>query len=258
MAISYLQSFTPQNGVYFFTEEQPFEEIYLEVREKEGRVYSDQEVQHLPHCTAQNTRFDEWQLRVATANNFNTYLQEKGAVDVLDLGCGNGWFSNFMAKATKGTVVGVDINRLELEQAARVFPKPNLHFVYANIFTANFPLKTYDIITLNGSVQYFPDLVALIERLLTLLKPGGELHFLDSPFYKAHEIEGAQERSLDYYQHLGYESMADHYFHHPIDVVKQYDYTLLYKPRSVASRWLKLQGSARYSPFPWIRIRKTK
>ena len=77
----------------------------------------------------------------------------------MELGCGNGWLTHHLAMIKNSYVVGVDINRFELEQAARVFNNFNNHkFFYADVFADYFKLGDFDIILLAGSIQYFKDL----------------------------------------------------------------------------------------------------
>ena len=53
---------------------------------------------------------------------------------ILDVGCGNGWFSGQLAAIASAKVYALDLNRMELEQAARIFNLHNLILCYGNIF----------------------------------------------------------------------------------------------------------------------------
>lgn len=120
----------------------------------------------------------------------------------MDIGCGNGWFSNILSKIENSKVGGLDINPIELEQADRVFKKENLQFYYGDIFQIKEFEKQFDAITLNACVQYFPNFKLLLDKLKSFSTPGGEIHIIDSPFYKNEEISNAKERTYKYFQAL--------------------------------------------------------
>ena len=179
------------------------------------------------------------------------YLQQKNApLAILDIGCGNGWFTNKMASVNLNyTVIGTDINTPELEQATRVFKTKNLQFIHADIFNTEQFNEQFNIITLNACVQYFPDFKALIIRLKSFLKPKGEVHIIDSAFYKDGEIISARKRSEKYYSDLGFPEMAQNYFHHARTNIK--DFEILYRPKNlVFSKLLNIKDS----PFCWYKI----
>src|SRR5882757_2465665 len=75
----------------------------------------------------------------------------------------------------------------------------------------------FDCIVFAASIQYFPSLKKALYKTLSCLKPGGEIHVLDTPFYKPENLERAKRQTLAYYTSFGYPEMADYYFHHCID-----------------------------------------
>jgi len=235
--------------ITFLTPPVPFEDSYLAVRDKEKRVLSDAQVQHLPQLPASAPHAREWQLRKITLDRFTTYLSSTKFEDALDIGCGNGWFSNALTSYVQGTVTGLDVNQEELEQGQRVFSNENLTFCYGDIFANIFPPSSFSLITLNASIQYFPDLKVLFNTLEEYLRPGGEIHVLDSPFYPEAEVAAAKRRTLDYYTALGYPEMAAYYYHHKTVEIEQLAGKPLYRPK----RWQKWMGKPT-SPFPWYRI----
>ncbi|RLD59215.1 MAG: hypothetical protein DRJ05_06755, partial [Bacteroidetes bacterium] len=214
---------------------------------------SDGIVKTLPDGKA-TSQPDEWEMRNRSAKRVMEYFQKKQNAAILDLGCGNGWFSAMLANSCNCDVVGVDLNFTELKQAARVFEKSNLNFVYADVFDWPKINGLFDFVTINAAIQYFPDFGKLMERLFFLLKDGGEVHIIDSPFYKKEDVEAAKERSQKYYSEMGFGEMADNYFHHPFEVLEGFDFDILYKPGEITifNRIFKRKDI----PFPWIRIKK--
>ncbi len=187
---------------------------------------------------------------------FISYVQKSNdKLNLLDIGCGNGWFSANVAKQTPLNVYALDINKTELEQAARVFELNNLNFIYGNIFENILDESVFDIITLNSSIQYFDNLNTLIKRLFFFLKDKGEIHIIDSPVYNRNELAGAKERTARYYISLGFPEMAKHYHHHTFDELDGFNYNIIYKPKSFPGK-IKKFLRVNDSPFPWIKIVK--
>ncbi|MHA7057567.1 class I SAM-dependent methyltransferase [Aquimarina sp. M1] len=240
-----LNNFNKKNNIFYLTKEEPeSSKIYITVRKKEKRILSDIEVKKLPYL-----KRDEWPLRIKSTERFESYIaSKKRGLQILTIGCGNGWFSNRIATVSKDNqVIGLDVNREELEQAANVFSKNNLHFVYADIFKVNEQfISQFDIIILNGAVQYFEDFKVLISVLKLFLKPKGEIHIIDSPFYNVIEIPAAKKRTKTYYSELGVPEMANHYFHHDESLLSDFSILYSYKWNIIH----KVLGK-KESPFSW-------
>ena len=245
------------NGVYFLSEpEAAFESKYIELREKENRLYPDDEATLLPETVAGNPHGEEWKLRRCTFKRFLKYiLKFNGNINLLDIGCGNGWFSAKVTEKKFINTYAVDINKYELEQAARVFSHSRLKFFYGNIFEDIFKERSFSLITLNSSIQYFPDLRTFINRLFYFLAHNGEIHILDSHIYKKDEIESAKERSASYYSSIGFPEMAKYYHHHSFEDLKDFHYSIMYNPGNIFIR-IKKSSGIKDSPFPWIKIVK--
>ena len=235
------------------TEASPhFEENYIALRRKEQRLYSDEEVLKLPDVASHHPHHLEWLLRKKATDKLLQWMQKKQqSLQVLEVGCGNGWLAAQLATVSDSHVIGCDINFTELQQATAVFHTiPHLHFMYGDIRSGLFKESSFDCIIFAASIQYFPSLPEIINSALVLLKPGGELHILDSPFYKEADIPAAQKRTAAYYNSLGFSNMASYYFHHSMTSLRDFDYELLYNPASPVYFFSKHKN-----PFPWICIR---
>jgi trans-aconitate methyltransferase len=163
--------------------------------------------------------------------------------------------SNLLAQHPERSVWGLDSQQEELAQAARVFVRPNLHFLSADVeHTPGLPeqIGKFDVIVLAASVQYFPDLSRLLAVLRPLLNPGGEVHLLDSAFYADETARlAARQRSADYYARMGTPDMAAHYFHHTWPEARHLGAENL----NASFRTLFLQKIKYLPPFPWLRFR---
>ncbi|WP_299438747.1 methyltransferase domain-containing protein [uncultured Aquimarina sp.] len=249
-----LSNIKKHNEVYFITgKKETFSSAYIQVRNKEERIYTDQIVKLLPEVSKDHRYYNEWKLRQKSTKRIVDYLTNKNKpLKILDLGCGNGWFSNQLSKIPKSEIYAVDINQIELEQAARVFQVSNLKFIYADIFSSETGvLHDFDIITVNSCIQYFKDLDTILDKLKNKLKLNGELHIIDSPFYKKTEIELARNRTKVYYKNLGVPQMINHYFHHEIEALDNFE--IMYQPKKVIiNKFLRRKDS----PFMWCKFIK--
>jgi ubiquinone/menaquinone biosynthesis C-methylase UbiE len=236
---------------------QQFEDLYSNVREKEGRIYPDEVVKNLPVIEASHPLFPEWQIRAGSLYKLEAYLVQKAKpLMILELGCGNGWLSNRLAQISGCTIYAVDLNRKELEQGARVLSETHsLKFIYGNIFEDIFRPARFDLILLASSVQYFPDLNSLLQRLIGLLKQDGEIHLIDTPFYSEESAGDAKRRSADYYQNLGYPEMVRHYYQRRWTELAEFEYNIKYDPKSYIVKFRRRFLKEIVSPFPWIVIR---
>lgn len=233
-----------------------FENIYLQVRKAEQRIYTDIEVERLPLVAKEHIHFKEWQIRKASSDKLIKYLRSRNqSLKILEIGCGNGWFSAALAKADSSwTVTGTDINNTELEQAKRVFDSiPNLRFSFFDINTNEVIAEGYDIILFAASIQYFPSLKNTIEKTLALLNSKGEIHLVDTIFYKKEMLMAARERTVEYFRKLGFSEAAKNYFHHSLDDLDGFEFAILQRP---AARLQKLFGKR--PPFYWICIKKDR
>lgn len=245
-------------GVYLLTpESRNFENAYLHIREKEGWLLDNNSVSRLPQVEKDEPNWNMWKMRQHSSTRFCNYLKSKNTeLSILEIGCGNGWFSNAI-KTTCPTanVFGIDINLTELKQASEVFKKENIFWLYANLFEANLPKKYFDVIVLNASVQYFDCFETLIQRLFVMLKEDGEIHIIDSPFYAKEEITQAGSRSLKYFEAADALEMKNYYHHHAWDEVEKYAPQLLYSPNKFRNKFLSVLRIY-FSPFYWLAIKK--
>ncbi len=229
-------------------------DLYLRVREKEGRIYSDAVLQSLPRLPSNHPLAAEWQLRAGSCAGLVRYLTNLNRpLNILELGSGNGWLSHQMVTIPSAHVLGVDRGGPELAQAARVFGQTHLEFTAADIFRAPFQAASFDIIVLASVIQYFPNLTDLILAIRPLLTAVGEIHLLDSPLYPPAELPSARERTQDYYRSLGFPEMASCYHHHATTVLDRFSPRWIYRPDRQMTRILGLLGR-RKSPFPWIML----
>lgn len=233
------------------TTDTDFEQLYLAIREREKRVYTDAQVSTLPNVDIIHPHYAEWQIRKKSADRLIRYLaKKKMPLNILEVGCGNGWLTAKMADIPQANVTGMDINLVEINQASRVFRKNNLQFMYDGFIQDAFSSNMFDVIVFAAVLPYFPSLKSILQSAVNYLKPGGELHILDTPFYTRHEAPEARGRCIAYYTQMGYPEMANHYFHHTFNDMDMFKCRVLANPGSLLNRLTKRER------FYWITILK--
>ena len=227
-----------------------FEGLYIDLRRKENRILTDSQLMFLPDVDSSHIHYNEWQIRKRSAQRLIAYLKKKSKpLKILEVGCGNGWLSSKLSAMANSTVIGLDINEVEINQAKRVFKKDNLQFIGKGFNPEMFPNEKFDVILFAASIQYFPSLKNILQNALNCLSEQGEVHIIDTRFYKPAEIENAARRCKNYYLMLGYPEMANYYFHHSINDLKAFNYKALLNPLRVISRISKRE------PFYWIAVK---
>lgn len=251
MTVDYLSQ---QNGVYIpegILPDTTFEKLYLLVRQKEQRVYSNDEIMNLPEIAANHRQNYEWSVRKESCKNLTTYLKKKNQfLKILEIGCGNGWLSHKLAEIPRAEVIGLDINLTELQQAAKVFTNSNLQFVYGDIRKNILQNSQFDIIIFAGSIQYFPSPIEIINLVLKSLTASGEIHIIDSFLYNTNEVEAAKQSCREYYRNMGFPDMANYYFHHLLKDMYHFNCEV---KRQRHSFFRKL--FSKRNVFPWLCIR---
>ena len=100
-------------------------------------------------------------------------------------------------------------------------------------YQLHFPTSVFDIVIINSALQYFQNIPALMKELFFISKPYGEIHIIDTPFYRQQNLMQAKNRTLKYYQSLGFPEMAKNYFHHTTDELKYLRHSFLYNPNTI-------------------------
>jgi 2-polyprenyl-3-methyl-5-hydroxy-6-metoxy-1,4-benzoquinol methylase len=78
---------------------QNFERLYIALREQEQRLYTDEQVRQLPDIDPSHLHYKEWKIRKHSAERLISYLnKKKRRLNILEIGCGNGWLSAQLAE----------------------------------------------------------------------------------------------------------------------------------------------------------------
>jgi SAM-dependent methyltransferase len=107
-------------------------------------------------------------------------LPDVAGRDVVELGCGTGYFGSWLKRAGAGRVVGVDITPAQLATARRLNEQHGLglEFVEANAEETGLAPESFDLVFSEYGASIWCDPGKWIPEAARLLRPGGELVFL--------------------------------------------------------------------------------
>jgi len=105
------------------------------------------------------------------------WLQMKGNLDVLDLGCGPGNFSRLIARSVNpGVVIGFDLSLPMLKKGLRNsvrMESSSLVLIRGDVARWPFAKASFDRIHCSGALHLFPALPQVFASVYDTLKPGG-------------------------------------------------------------------------------------
>lgn len=106
---------------------------------------------------------------------FLSLLTDVKDQDCLDLGCGYGYYSEFMARLG-ARVTGLDRAQLMIAEAA-ARASPTIKYLVADIETVEFPDDSFDVVISNLAFHYIDDIASMFRRVFGWLRTGGRLVF---------------------------------------------------------------------------------
>jgi SAM-dependent methyltransferase len=176
-----------------------FAEDYAAHRQAEGRGYAGDDLLALPHVrTGPWAR--QWAVRARTFDAFLARLlrpmARRGArpLRVLDLGAGNGWLSYRVAlEGHLATALDIRDDRVDGLGASGPFlarAHGRMRIAVAGFDEIPAPDASFDLAVFNAALHYATDLAVVLAEAARVVRPGGRLAILDSPFYRR-EADGA-------------------------------------------------------------------
>jgi len=99
---------------------------------------------------------------------------------VLDVGCGIGGTSRYLAKKLlpNATVTGITISEKQVERATQLAKEqdvPNAKFELMDALNMEYPDNSFDMVWACESGEHMPDKTKYVNEMLRVLKPGGRL-----------------------------------------------------------------------------------
>lgn len=116
--------------------------------------------------------------RKARQGVFARLLDEQipNTATVLEVGCGTGQMTNFLAMGWGRTCVGADLclNSLRLAKSFRDrFSIKNAHFIQMNLFRPAVKPAAFDVVISNGVLHHTSDCAAAFRSIVPLVRSGG-------------------------------------------------------------------------------------
>lgn len=172
---------------------------YARHRASEGRGHAGAELLALPYLNT-GPLARQWAVRARSFDAFRKHVLWAEAcrlgrsLRLLDLGAGNGWLS-YRAALDGHHAVALDIRDDAVDGLGAAGPfrdrlPGRIDCVVAGFDTVPLAPASVDIAVFNAALHYATDLAATLREAARVVRPGGRLVILDSPFY-ARESDGA-------------------------------------------------------------------
>jgi SAM-dependent methyltransferase len=170
-----------------------FRHDYGAHRAAEGRGHDGADLLSLPYL-ASGPLARQWAVRARTYDAFlRSVIEPAGRqLDILDLGAGNGWLSHRLALAGhRCTAIDIRDDAVDGLGASGPFMRvADFYCLVAAFEAAPLPDQSADVAVFNAALHYATDLGATLAEASRLVRQGGTIAILDSPFY-AREADGA-------------------------------------------------------------------
>ncbi|MCK4310867.1 MAG: class I SAM-dependent methyltransferase [Methanomicrobia archaeon] len=131
---------------------------------------------------------------VNRAQKLLKFIELKEKQDFLEVGCGNGAVSKYIAKKYHLTVTGVDVDPEQIEFAKKnTNDIPDLHFLEADATHLAFEDNSFDIVLSFGVMHHISNWLDAMEEIKRVLRPKGYFIYMDLVY---HELTAKIGRSL--------------------------------------------------------------
>ena len=102
---------------------------------------------------------------------------------VLELGCGTGAVSAYLANNYQMNVYGTDFDPEQIEIAKKLFQEnDHLHFMVEDASNLNFEFISFDLVLSQNVFHHIPAWETAVQEVVRVLRPGGYLIWLDLAF----------------------------------------------------------------------------
>ena len=167
-----------------------FRAEYSAHRAAEGRAHSGEELRALPYLrtgafakqgSVRARTFDAFMARVVAP----VVRATSRPIRVLDLGAGNGWLCRRIA-LTGGEAVALDLRDDAVDglgAATELLAESGFERVAASFDALPLSDEHFDVVVFNASLHYALDLRAVLREARRVVRRGGRVAVLDSPFY---------------------------------------------------------------------------
>lgn len=114
---------------------------------------------------------------------------------VLDVACGSGYGSNYLARKEVKKVFGVDLDGTPLKIARKFYSLPNLELIQASVLELPFPDNFFDVVISFETIEHLYETDRYIFEIKRVLKKGGificstpNIKYTQHPDFHVHEF----------------------------------------------------------------------
>lgn len=113
-------------------------------------------------------------------------LPDLRGLEVVDLGCGFGWFCRWAAEQGAAGVLGLDVSDKMLERARAETTDARIRYDRADLEKLQLSKASFDLVYSSLAFHYIENFAGLLANIHQSLKPGGRLIFsIEHPIYMA-------------------------------------------------------------------------
>jgi SAM-dependent methyltransferase len=113
-------------------------------------------------------------------------LPDLRGLDVLDLGCGFGWFCRWARGQGAAHVLGIDVSERMLARSRATTPDTAITYTRADLEHVELPPGSFGLVYSSLALHYVDDLNGLMAKVFGSLVPGGSLVFsVEHPIFTA-------------------------------------------------------------------------
>jgi len=130
-------------------------------------------------------------LQYQWATNYLSKLHLEGTERILDIGCGDGRVTAFIAKSLpRGSVVGIDPSDSMLQAAHAQMALPNLQFLKRDATQLDFE-REFDYVVSFSCLHWIFDHFAVLQGIERALRPGGKVFLYFAADYECNRLDHA-------------------------------------------------------------------
>lgn len=126
---------------------------------------------------------------------FESLLPVLKGKKVLDLGCGYGWHTKYIATQGAKEVIGIDISKKMIEKAQEINSDPKVTYLTGALEDMEFKAQEFDVIISSLTIHYIKDYNQLVAKVYDYLVDDGI--FLFSAEHPIFTASGKQDWNYD-------------------------------------------------------------
>lgn len=113
-------------------------------------------------------------------------LPDPRGLNVVDLGCGYGWFCRWAQEQGAARVLGLDVSKKMLARAKALTSVTEITYERADLESFELPAESFDVAYSSLTLHYISDVAAFFAKIRRALRPGGRFVFsTEHPIYMA-------------------------------------------------------------------------